>query len=558
MLEVLLLSRGGGPARHVDRDARALVLRPCRRHGGVPGPRARRRPRLLGAARRVRRGARVRVRRRAPRAPPARGLRQPDGARARRGAGRRRGARERRLPLRRQRRLAALRQPAADRHARSRARGRWPARPPSRRRSCSGRAGSRAASTRPRRARWACARSCPTRCCSCSSRSRSSPRSPRSARCSRPRCSSCPPPRCASGRSACRSGSSASVALAAAQGIAGLWLSVELNTPPGTDDRRARRRALRRVARLAIEPRPIARRRAALAGAAALLALVARRLRRELGPTALGPEGRRDDDADRRLDARGRRRRGARAPDPAAQHRPARLRAAAGRRRGGRGREARVPERRRARRLDGHRDLERRRLAGASSTSARRCPCACRARARGPRPRATTRTGGTTRATPRRPCARSATRSSPPIPPRRASYRANAAAYLRRLRALDAGIRTCLARVPPAQRKLVSDHDAFGYFAHRYGITVVGAVIPSQTTQAQASAADIADARARDPPRARARGLPGELAQREAGAADRARDRRAGRLHALRRHARPERLAPARPTSRWSGPTPTP
>jgi ABC-type Zn uptake system ZnuABC Zn-binding protein ZnuA len=46
--------------------------------------------------------------------------------------------------------------------------------------------------------------------------------------------------------------------------------------------------------------------------------------------------------------------------------------------------------------------------------------------------------------------------------------------------------------VPAAQRKLVSDHDAFGYFAHRYGIAIVGAVIPSQTTQAQASAADVA------------------------------------------------------------------
>jgi ABC-type Zn uptake system ZnuABC Zn-binding protein ZnuA/ABC-type Mn2+/Zn2+ transport system permease subunit len=74
-----------------------------------------------------------------------------------------------------------------------------------------------------------------------------------------------------------------------------------------------------------------------------------------------------------------------------------------------------------------------------------------------------------------------------------ATYRANAADYVRRLRALDAGIRACLARVPPAQRKLVSDHDAFGYFAHRYGITVVGAVIPSQTTQAQAAAGDIAE-----------------------------------------------------------------
>jgi ABC-type Zn uptake system ZnuABC Zn-binding protein ZnuA len=73
-----------------------------------------------------------------------------------------------------------------------------------------------------------------------------------------------------------------------------------------------------------------------------------------------------------------------------------------------------------------------------------------------------------------------------------ATYRANASAYLRRLRALDAGIRACMASVPAAQRKLVSDHDAFGYFAHRYGIAVVGAVIPSQTTQAQASAGDIA------------------------------------------------------------------
>jgi ABC-type Zn uptake system ZnuABC Zn-binding protein ZnuA/ABC-type Mn2+/Zn2+ transport system permease subunit len=77
--------------------------------------------------------------------------------------------------------------------------------------------------------------------------------------------------------------------------------------------------------------------------------------------------------------------------------------------------------------------------------------------------------------------------------PAAATYRANAAAYLRRLRALDSGIGACLAGVSVAQRKLVSDHDAFGYFAHRYGIAIVGAVIPSQTTQAQASAGDIAE-----------------------------------------------------------------
>jgi zinc/manganese transport system substrate-binding protein len=47
--------------------------------------------------------------------------------------------------------------------------------------------------------------------------------------------------------------------------------------------------------------------------------------------------------------------------------------------------------------------------------------------------------------------------------------------------------------VPAAERKLVTDHDAFGYFAKRYGITVVGAVIPSQTTQAQPSAKDVSE-----------------------------------------------------------------
>jgi ABC-type Zn uptake system ZnuABC Zn-binding protein ZnuA/ABC-type Mn2+/Zn2+ transport system permease subunit len=72
-------------------------------------------------------------------------------------------------------------------------------------------------------------------------------------------------------------------------------------------------------------------------------------------------------------------------------------------------------------------------------------------------------------------------------------YARNAAAYLAKLRALDRGIAACVDRVPAAQRKLVTDHDAFNYFARRYGIAVVGAVIPSQTTQAQASAGDVAE-----------------------------------------------------------------
>lgn len=76
-------------------------------------------------------------------------------------------------------------------------------------------------------------------------------------------------------------------------------------------------------------------------------------------------------------------------------------------------------------------------------------------------------------------------------PARRRFYQRNADAYLDRLDRLDAGIARCLSSVPRAQRKLVTDHDAFGYFARRYGIEVVGAVIPAQTTQAQPSAQDV-------------------------------------------------------------------
>lgn len=76
-------------------------------------------------------------------------------------------------------------------------------------------------------------------------------------------------------------------------------------------------------------------------------------------------------------------------------------------------------------------------------------------------------------------------------PSRRRRFERGAGAYLLRLRKLDAGIARCIASVPAAKRKLVTDHDAFGYFAKRYGIEVVGAVIPSQTTQAQPSAKDL-------------------------------------------------------------------
>lgn len=78
-------------------------------------------------------------------------------------------------------------------------------------------------------------------------------------------------------------------------------------------------------------------------------------------------------------------------------------------------------------------------------------------------------------------------------PSQRRLFERNAEAYLAELRALDAEIARCMDSLPVSRRKLVTDHDAFGYFAARYGIDVVGAVIPSQTTRAQPSAKDLAD-----------------------------------------------------------------
>jgi ABC-type Zn uptake system ZnuABC Zn-binding protein ZnuA len=76
-------------------------------------------------------------------------------------------------------------------------------------------------------------------------------------------------------------------------------------------------------------------------------------------------------------------------------------------------------------------------------------------------------------------------------PDGRRVYERNAAAYVRELRALDEEIERCMQRVPPEKRKLVTTHDSLGYFAERYGLEVIGSVIPSLSTQAQPSAKDV-------------------------------------------------------------------
>ncbi|WP_201760453.1 MULTISPECIES: zinc ABC transporter substrate-binding protein AztC [unclassified Nonomuraea] len=72
-----------------------------------------------------------------------------------------------------------------------------------------------------------------------------------------------------------------------------------------------------------------------------------------------------------------------------------------------------------------------------------------------------------------------------------AAVRAAAGAYRERVEQLDDWVAEQVATVPPAARKLVTNHHVFGYFAQRYGFEVVGAVIPSGTTLASPSASDL-------------------------------------------------------------------
>ena len=71
-------------------------------------------------------------------------------------------------------------------------------------------------------------------------------------------------------------------------------------------------------------------------------------------------------------------------------------------------------------------------------------------------------------------------------------YAANAAAYIAKLRDLDAWITQQVQQVPEERRLLVTNHESFGYFADRYGFRVVGTVIPSVSTSASPSAQQLA------------------------------------------------------------------
>lgn len=75
-------------------------------------------------------------------------------------------------------------------------------------------------------------------------------------------------------------------------------------------------------------------------------------------------------------------------------------------------------------------------------------------------------------------------------PAGRAVYQANAAAYLAKLDALEKDIRDGIARIPPARRRVITSHDAFGYFGAAYGIAFVSP--EGLSTESEASARDVA------------------------------------------------------------------
>jgi zinc/manganese transport system substrate-binding protein len=66
-----------------------------------------------------------------------------------------------------------------------------------------------------------------------------------------------------------------------------------------------------------------------------------------------------------------------------------------------------------------------------------------------------------------------------------------------RLDDLDARVRETLAAIPDQRRRVVSGHESMGYFADRYDLEIVGVLLPSLTSQAQVSARNLAELRAR-------------------------------------------------------------
>jgi ABC-type Zn uptake system ZnuABC Zn-binding protein ZnuA len=72
-------------------------------------------------------------------------------------------------------------------------------------------------------------------------------------------------------------------------------------------------------------------------------------------------------------------------------------------------------------------------------------------------------------------------------------YQTNADAYINQLKGLDKWIDEQVSQIPSEKRLLVTNHEALGYFSDRYGFTIIGAVVPSVSSVASPSAAEMAE-----------------------------------------------------------------
>ncbi len=73
------------------------------------------------------------------------------------------------------------------------------------------------------------------------------------------------------------------------------------------------------------------------------------------------------------------------------------------------------------------------------------------------------------------------------------TYATHAQVYNIKLQELDAWIQDQVGQIAEADRKIVTDHNIFGYFADRYGFQIVGAVTPGYSTLSEPSAQELAD-----------------------------------------------------------------
>jgi zinc/manganese transport system substrate-binding protein len=75
-------------------------------------------------------------------------------------------------------------------------------------------------------------------------------------------------------------------------------------------------------------------------------------------------------------------------------------------------------------------------------------------------------------------------------PAGKGTYEANASAYLAKLDALDAEVKDTVAKIPADRRRIITTHDAFGYFAAAYGVAFIAP--QGVSTESEVSARDVA------------------------------------------------------------------